>query len=99
MKAFKEEMNKSFKETQENTIKQMEDFKEEINKYKEIQENKSKQVKEINKAFQDLKREIEAIKKTQTKAILELKPRKRNRNYRCKHHQQNIKDGRKKSQA
>jgi hypothetical protein len=39
--------------------------------------------------------EIEVIKKTQTEGILEMEnPREENRNYRCKHHQQNIRDGR-----
>ena len=51
IEAFKEEMNKSLKEIQENTIKQ---------------------VKEMNKTVQDLKMEIEAIKKTQTEEILEM---------------------------
>jgi hypothetical protein len=49
--AFKEEMNKSLKEIQENTIKQM---------------------KEMNKTVQDLKIEIEAIKKTLTEGILDM---------------------------
>ena len=35
-----------------------------------MQENTIKQVKEINKTVQDLKVEIEAIKKTQTEGIL-----------------------------
>jgi hypothetical protein len=34
--AFKEDMNKSLKEIQENTSKQVEALKEETNKYKEI---------------------------------------------------------------
>jgi hypothetical protein len=57
-------------------------------------------VKEIHKAVQDLKVEVEAIKKTQTEEILEMKkPREENRNNRCKHHQQNTEDRREKSQA
>ena len=51
IEALKEEISKSLKETEENTIKQ---------------------VKEINKTVQDLKMEIEAIKKTQTEGILEM---------------------------
>ena len=48
-----------------NLIKMTEAFKEEMNKsLKEIQENTIKQVKEMNKTVQDLKMEIEAIKKT-----------------------------------
>ena len=51
----------------------IEAFKEEMNKFlKEIQENTIKQVNKINKTVQDLKMEIEAIKKTQTEAILEM---------------------------
>jgi mRNA-degrading endonuclease RelE of RelBE toxin-antitoxin system len=42
-------------------------LKEETNKsLKEIQENRNKQCKEIFKTVQDLKLEIESIKKTQT---------------------------------
>lgn len=40
---------------------------------KEIQKNTNKQVKKMNKTFQDLKMEIEAMKKMQTKGILEMK--------------------------
>jgi predicted nucleic acid-binding Zn-ribbon protein len=48
-------------------------FKVVMNKsLKEIQEHKIKQVKRMNKTIQDLKMEIEAIKKTQTKEILEI---------------------------
>ena len=47
-------------------------------------------MKDINKTVQDLKSEMEAIKKTQTEAMLEIeKSRKENRTYRYKHHQQN----------
>jgi hypothetical protein len=46
-------------------MKVIESFKKDINiSLKEIQENIGKQVKELNKAFQDLKLEIETIKKT-----------------------------------
>jgi hypothetical protein len=54
-------------------LKHVEAFKEEANKYKEIQENTIKQVKDMNTTAQDLKREIEAIKKIQTEAFLEMK--------------------------
>jgi hypothetical protein len=40
----------------------MEDYKD-INSLKEIQENTSKQVKELNKTIQDLKMEVETVKK------------------------------------
>jgi hypothetical protein len=42
-------MNKSLKEIQEKTFKQVEALKEESNKYKEIQETTIKPVKDINK--------------------------------------------------
>ena len=64
-------MNKSLKEIHENTSKEVEALKEEANKNK-IQESTIKQVKDMNKTVQVLKREIEAIKKTQTEAILEM---------------------------
>jgi hypothetical protein len=44
----------------------MEDFKKNTNNsFREIQKNTSKQVKELNKTIQDLKMEVEAIKKSQ----------------------------------
>ena len=52
----------------------MEDFKKEINNsLKEIQENTSNQVKELNKTIQNLKMEVETIKKTQRETTLEIK--------------------------
>jgi hypothetical protein len=51
----------------------IESFKEDINiSLKEIQENTGKQVKELNKVIQDLKVEVEIIKKTQMEANLEM---------------------------
>jgi chromosome segregation ATPase len=48
-------------------------FKEDINNsLKEIQENTDKQVTELNKVIQDLKMEVETIKKTQMEANLEM---------------------------
>ena len=45
-------------------MKIIESFKEDVNNsLKEIQENTGKQVKELNKVIQDLKMEIETIKK------------------------------------
>jgi hypothetical protein len=62
--AFKEKMNKSLNKIQEDTITLVEAFKEETNKlFKEKQENAIKQMKEMNKSVQDMKMEIEAIKK------------------------------------
>lgn len=55
-------------------MKMIEVFKEEMNKsLKEIQENTNKQFKEMNKTVQDLKMEMEAIKKIETEGILEMK--------------------------
>ena len=63
---FKKDINNSLKEMQENTGKQVEDLKEETQKsLKELQENTTKQVKVLNQTIQDLKVEIETIKKSQ----------------------------------
>ena len=70
---FKKGINNSLKEIQENTAKQVEDIKEETQKsLKELQENTTKQVMELNKTIQDLKREVDTIKKTQSEATLEI---------------------------
>ena len=54
-------------------MKIIQSFKEDINNsLKEIQENTGKQVKELSKVIQDLKVEVETIKKTQMKANLEM---------------------------
>jgi chromosome segregation ATPase len=48
-------------------------LKEKTQKFlKELQENKIKQVMELNKTIQDLKREVETMKKTQREIALEL---------------------------
>ena len=52
---FKKDIYNSLKEIQENTGKQV--------ALKELQENTTKKVKELNKMTQDLKMEIESIKK------------------------------------
>jgi hypothetical protein len=60
------------KEIQENTGKKLEAFKEETQKcLRELQENTTKQVMELNKTIQDLKMEVETIKKTQRETTLE----------------------------
>jgi uncharacterized coiled-coil protein SlyX len=70
---FKKDINNSLKEIQENTGKQVEALKEETQKsLKELQENTIKQTKEMNKTIQDLKMEIETIKKSQRKTRLEI---------------------------
>jgi hypothetical protein len=54
------------KEIRENTGKKLEAFREETQKCLiELQENTTKQVMELNKTIQDLKMEVERIKKTQ----------------------------------
>ena len=71
---LKKDINNSLKEIQENTGKQVE-LKEEIQKkmfLKEIQENTIKQVKGLNKTIQDLKMEIETVKKSQMETTLEI---------------------------
>ena len=69
----KKDFNNSLKEIQENTAKQVEDLKEEAQKsLKELQENMTKQVMELNKTIQDLEREVDRIKKTQSEATLEI---------------------------
>jgi uncharacterized protein YukE len=61
---IKKDFNNLLKEIQENTAKQEEDIKEEAQKsFNEWQENKTKQVMELNKTIQDLKREVDTIKK------------------------------------
>jgi DNA anti-recombination protein RmuC len=70
---FKKGINNSLKEIQENTTKQVEILKEENQKsHKELQKNTTKQVKELNKTIQNLKMELETIKKSQRETILEI---------------------------
>ena len=70
---FKKDVNNSLKEIQENTAKQVEDHKEEAQKsLKELQENTTKKVMELNKAIQDIKREVDTIEKTQSETTLEI---------------------------
>lgn len=60
---------------------------------KEIYENPSKQEKEMYETVQDLKREIESIKKTIWGNPGNGKFRKEKRNDRCKHYQPTISEG------
>jgi uncharacterized protein YlxW (UPF0749 family) len=70
---IKKDINNFLKEIKENTCKQVEDLKEETQKsLKELQENTTKLVKELNKTIQDLKMEIETIRKSQMETTLEI---------------------------
>jgi chromosome segregation ATPase len=70
---IKKDLHNSLKEIQENTAKQVEELKEEAQKsLKELQENTTKQVMELNKTIQDVKREVDKIKKIQSEATLEI---------------------------
>ena len=70
---FKKDINDSLKEIQEKTGKQLEALNEETQKsLKELQENTNKLVKKINKTIEDLKMEIETIKKSQRETTLEI---------------------------
>ena len=105
---IKKDVNDLLKEIQENTAKQVEDIKEETQKsLKELQGNTTKQVMELNKTIQEVKSEVDTIKKTQSEAKLEIEtlgkksgtidvrnPRKEIWNHRWEHQQQNTRDGR-----
>jgi chromosome segregation ATPase len=72
---FKMDINNSRKDIQENIGKQLEALKEKTQtstSFKELQESTTKQVKETNKTIQNLKVEIETIKKSQRETTLEL---------------------------
>jgi uncharacterized protein YukE len=74
---LKKDINNSLKEIQENTGKQVEGLEDETQKsFKELQENTAKQVKELNKYIQDLKMEIESIKRSQRETTLEIEDKK-----------------------
>jgi predicted nucleic acid-binding Zn-ribbon protein len=90
---FKKDTNNSLKEIQKSTGKQLEDLKEETQKsLKELQENMTKQVKKLNKTIQNLKQEIETIKKSQRETTLEIKSLEKRPG--VIDHQQNTRDGR-----
>ena len=70
MEDFKKEIQEK---TNKQTDKQLEAFKEEIQKsLKELQENTNIEMKELNKTIQDLKMEVETIKKSQRETTLEI---------------------------
>ena len=94
---IKKNLNDSLKEIQKNTAKQVEDLKEEAQKsLKELQENTTKQVMKLNKTIQDLKREVDTIKKTQSEVTLEIETlgKKSGTIDVSEHQQQNTRDGR-----
>jgi predicted nucleic acid-binding Zn-ribbon protein len=69
---FKKDINNSLNGIRENTGKQVEALKEETQKsLKELQENTTNQEKELNKTLQDLKMEVETIKKSQRETTVE----------------------------
>jgi hypothetical protein len=75
MEEFKKGKKKTtpFKKIQENAGKQLEALKEETQKsLKELQEDTTQQLKELNKIIQDLKMEVETIKKSQRETTLEI---------------------------
>jgi hypothetical protein len=73
VEGFKSDINNSLKEIQKNTATQVEVLKEETQKYlKELQENTTKHMKYLNNTFQDLKMELETIKKSQRGTALEI---------------------------
>jgi esterase/lipase len=82
---IKQDFHNSLKEIQENTAKQVEDLKEETQKFlKELQENTTKQVMGLNKTIQDIKREVDTIKKTQSEVNAgDRNPRKEIWKHRC----------------
>jgi chromosome segregation ATPase len=76
---IKKDFHNSLKEIEENTAKELQVLKEkqenttkQVEVLKEKQENTSKQVMEMNKTILDLKREVDTIKKSQSKATLEI---------------------------
>jgi SMC interacting uncharacterized protein involved in chromosome segregation len=70
---FEKAINNPLKEIQENMAKQVEVLKDETQKsLKELQKNTTKQMMELNKTIQDLKMEVETMKKTQRETTIEI---------------------------
>jgi predicted nucleic acid-binding Zn-ribbon protein len=69
---FKKGINNSLKEIQENASKQVEVLKEETQKYLKDYRKHNQTGPELNKIIQDLKMEVETIKKTQRETTLEI---------------------------
>jgi chromosome segregation ATPase len=75
MQGNNEKQVEVLKELQENNAKKVEVLKEETQKsLKVLQENTTKQVMELNKTIQDLKMEVETIKKPPRETTLEIEP-------------------------
>ena len=79
MEDIKKDFHNSLKEIQESTAKKLQVLKEkqenttkQLEVLKEKQENTFKQVMEMNKIILELKIEVDTIKKTQSKATLEI---------------------------
>lgn len=73
MEDFKKDINNSLKEIHDNTSKQVEALKDKKQKsLKELQESTTKPVKELNKSIQDIKMELETIKKAQSETTLDI---------------------------
>ena len=73
IEGFKKDLNNSLKETQENIGQQVKALKDETQKsLKELQGNTNKRVKELNKTIQDLKVEVETIKKSQNETSMAI---------------------------
>lgn len=67
IEVLKEEINKYLNKVQKKKLK-------EVSKSpKEVKENTNKKLAEMNKTVQDLKMEIESIRRTQTEGILKMK--------------------------
>jgi hypothetical protein len=70
---FKKGISNLLKEIQDITAKQVEALKEETQKsLAKLQKNTTKQVMELHKTIQDLKGEVETIKKKQRETTLEI---------------------------
>ena len=70
---FKKDINNSLEKIQENRFKREKVLKRKHkNPLKKLQENTTKQVKELNKTIQDLKMEVETIKKSQWEKTSEI---------------------------
>ena len=71
VKDIKKGINNSLEEIQENSAKEVEALKEETKNPLKSYRKTTKQVMDLNKTIQDLKREVETIKKSQSGTTLE----------------------------